>query len=72
MLFGIASFRGRVYPVALSVLLVLAGAVGFQSLLSPFGVPLGLVIGAVGVWTIRNPARVTDGTVPTVRQVPVG
>ena len=54
ILYGVASFRARVFPVAISVAIVIGGALGFNSLLSPWGVPLGLAVGALGIWMIRT------------------
>jgi hypothetical protein len=59
-LLGIASFRARVFPRAISAAIVVGGAIAFNALLAPFGIPLALAIGALGVWMIRvkAPARV--------------
>jgi hypothetical protein len=53
-LFGIANLRSGVYPKVVSAMIVVGGIVGFQALLSPYGVPLGLAIGAAGVWLLRQ------------------
>jgi hypothetical protein len=53
MLFGIAVLRARVVPVAIPVALVIAGALGYQSGLSPYGVPIGLAVAALGAGLIR-------------------
>jgi hypothetical protein len=58
-LFGIASFRARVFPRPIAAAIVVGGIVGFSALLSPFGVPLGLAVGALGLWmlwTRRSPS----------------
>jgi hypothetical protein len=45
-------------PVTICVAIVIGGALGYQALLSPWAVPLGLAVGALGVWLIRtSPAR---------------
>jgi hypothetical protein len=54
MLFGIASFRARVFPAAISVAIVVAGLVGYRAAAPPFGVPLGLTIAALGWWLITR------------------
>ena len=54
-LFGIASYRAGVYPRLLCAALVIAGLVGFNALAPPNGVPIGLVIAALGLWTMRQP-----------------
>lgn len=61
VLYGVASHRAHV-PVAISVAIVIGGALGFQALLSPWGVPLGLAVGALGVWLIRRKAAPDDRT----------
>jgi hypothetical protein len=59
VLYGVASLRAHV-PVALSVAVVIGGGLGFQALLSPWGVPLGLAVGALGVWLIRTKTAPDD------------
>jgi hypothetical protein len=56
-LFGIASLRTRVLPRTISVAIVITGIIGFQSLLSPFAIPLALSVTAMGIWFIRNGDR---------------
>jgi hypothetical protein len=64
MLFGIAVLRARVVPVAIPVALVIAGALGYQSGLSPYGVPIGLAVAALGAGLIRA----SHGTRPVPAQ----
>ena len=52
-LFGIASYRARVFPKAVGIALVLGGILGFRALLAPFGIPLALAVIAMGVSMIR-------------------
>lgn len=54
-LFGIASLRAGVFPRAICVAIVIGGLIGFQSLLPPYGIPLGLAMAWLGVWMIRTP-----------------
>ena len=54
ILFGIASFRARVFPSAICVAIVVGGAIGFMALLAPFGIPLGLAVAWLGVWMMRT------------------
>jgi hypothetical protein len=54
ILFGIASLRARVFPRALSLAIAVAGLIGFQAAMPPWGVALGLAVAAVGVWLIRH------------------
>jgi hypothetical protein len=52
MLYGVATLRAHA-PVAIAVAIIISGAVGYQALLSPWAVPLGVSVGALGVWLIR-------------------
>ena len=56
-LFGIASYRARIFPRALSVALVIGGLLAYNALLAPFGIALGLAVGAVGIWVVRSTSR---------------
>ena len=56
-LFGLSSLRAGVFPRAICVAIVIGGLLGFQSLLPPFGIPLGLAMIWLGVWMIRTPVR---------------
>lgn len=57
LLFGIASFRARVYPRILSVAIMIAAVISYGAGLPPYGFPLGLAVGAVGVWCLVHPER---------------
>ena len=58
-LYGVASARARVYPAAVSIAIVLCGAIGFLAPSAPYGIPLGLAVGALGAWiTWRVPRMV--------------
>ncbi len=52
--FGVASYRAKVFPKTISIALVVGGVVGFQALLAPWAIPLGLAVAALGVWMIRT------------------
>ncbi|TCC53510.1 hypothetical protein E0H75_07440 [Kribbella capetownensis] len=54
-LFGLSSFRAGVFPRAICIAIVIGGLVGFQSLLPPFGIVLGLAMIWLGIWMIRTP-----------------
>jgi hypothetical protein len=58
-LFGIASLRARVFPLAISALIVIGGIAGYNALLAPGGIPLGVALTALGGWllleNIKNP-----------------
>ena len=53
-LFGVAALRARVYPSAAALALIVSGLVAFQSSFPPYGVPLGLVVAALGGWLSRS------------------
>ena len=53
-LVGIASLRARVFPRTIAAAVVVGGLVGFNALLSPFGIPLGIAVAALGLWMIRT------------------
>jgi hypothetical protein len=55
IMFGLASFRARVFPRALSLAVAIGGLIGFKAATAPWGVALGLAVAAVGVWLIRHP-----------------
>ncbi len=61
VLFGLASIRARVFPLPISIAIIIGGVIGFQAAMPPFAVPLALAIGALGIWmlrtsTVRHPA----------------
>jgi hypothetical protein len=56
-LFGLSSLRARVFPRAICIAIVIGGLIGFQSLLPPYGIPLGLAMMWLGIWMIRTPAK---------------
>jgi hypothetical protein len=55
VLFGLASARARVFPLAISLAIVLGGALGFFALMPPFGMGIGLAMLALGAWLARTP-----------------
>jgi hypothetical protein len=69
-LFGVASLRSGAFPKTISMAIVVGGILGFQALLAPFGIPIGLAITALGVWMIRSRRSVearTSGREPAPR-----
>jgi hypothetical protein len=54
VLYGVAALRAGVFPRAISAAFVVAGALGFQALLAPWAVPLGLTVGVLGLWMVRT------------------
>ena len=71
-LYGIASYRARIFPRTLSVALVIGGLLAFNALLAPFGIALGLAVGAVGIWVVRSTSRAAHEVAPAREPVPVG
>jgi hypothetical protein len=53
-LFGIASYRARVFPRPISIAIVIGGIIGFQAALPPFAIPLAVAIGCLGIWMLRS------------------
>jgi hypothetical protein len=73
VLFGLASLRARVFPVAICCAIVLGGAVAWRALLPPWGAPLGLAIAWLGVWMIRSGTAAAEDAQPRqVQQAPRG
>jgi hypothetical protein len=66
VLYGAASARARVYPAAVSIAIVLCGAIGFLALSAPLGIPLGLAVGALGTWITRRVQSVVAAPRPAV------
>jgi len=55
-LFGVASLRAGVFPRAICVAIVIGGLAGYNALLPPWGIPLGIAMVWLGIWMIRTPA----------------
>jgi hypothetical protein len=66
VLFGLASLRARVFPLPISIAIVVGGIIGFQAALPPFAIPLAVAIGWLGIWMIRTStvANVAPASVP--------
>jgi hypothetical protein len=54
VLFGAASFRARVFPVAISLAIVVSALIAWPSAQAPYGIPFGLTIAALGVLMMRR------------------
>jgi len=54
VLYGVASLRARVLPVAVALGFVVAGVLGHNSGAPPYGVPIGLAMAAAGAWLVRS------------------
>jgi hypothetical protein len=68
-MFGLPSLRARVFPVRISVALVVGGLIGFLAAAPPWGVPLGLALMWLGGWlikTARADATTTDSAMAVV------
>ncbi|MBT2547739.1 hypothetical protein [Arthrobacter sp. ISL-65] len=63
MFFGIAGWRSGMFPSWIGVAFVVAGFLGYNAGLPPYGIPIGLVMAALGWWIIRTgaPAATTSG-----------
>jgi hypothetical protein len=66
MVFGIAGWRSRMFPAWIGVAFVVAGVLGYNAGLPPYGIPIGLVMAALGSWIIRTgaPAATPIGSTP--------
>jgi hypothetical protein len=60
LLVGIAGYRARAFPKSIAVAIAIGGVLAFNALLAPFGLPLGLAIGALGVWSLK-PSQIGPG-----------
>jgi hypothetical protein len=54
------------------VALVIGGLLAFNALLAPFGIALGLAVGAVGIWVVRSTSRAAREVAPAREPVSVG
>ncbi len=64
VVFGIAGWRSHMFPAWIGGLFVVAGVIGFNAGLPPYGIPIGLVVATLGWWIIRTgaPATALDTT----------
>jgi len=54
VLYGLALLRVRAVPFAAGSAMVVGGLLGYNSGMTPYGVPIGLAVAAMGVWVIRR------------------
>ncbi|MDP9695288.1 UNVERIFIED_ORG: hypothetical protein J2X79_002865 [Arthrobacter globiformis] len=54
MFFGIAGWRSGMFPVWIGIAFVIGGFLGYNAGLPPYGIPIGLVMAALGWWIIRT------------------
>ena len=66
LLYGIASFRARVFPRAIAIAIAVGGVVAFNALIAPWAVPLGLAVAALGIWMIREQRSLSPDLEPRV------
>jgi hypothetical protein len=57
MVFGIAGWRARMFPAWLGAVFVVAGVLGYNAGLPPYGIPIGLAMAALGWWITRSTSR---------------
>jgi hypothetical protein len=56
VVFGVAGWRSHMFPLWTGALFVVAGLLGFNAGLPPYGMPIGLVMAALGWWIVRTGA----------------
>ena len=56
VVFGIAGWRSHMFPAWISVLFVVAGLLGYNAGLPPYGIPIGLAMATLGWWISRSGA----------------
>ena len=54
IIFGIAGWRAGMFPVWAAAAFVVAGFLGFNAGLPPYGIPIGLAMAALGWWITRT------------------
>jgi hypothetical protein len=68
VLFGIASYRARVFPRGAAALMVLGGIAGILALSAPFQIPLAIAVAWMG-WSLLNPVLIAS--TPPISGVPL-
>jgi hypothetical protein len=53
VVFGIAGWRSHMFPAWIGVLFVVAGLLGYNAGLPPYGIPIGLAMATLGWWISR-------------------
>ncbi|QHK21171.1 hypothetical protein GU243_17290 [Pseudarthrobacter psychrotolerans] len=56
MVLGIAGWRSDKFPAWIGLLFVVAGLLGYNAGMPPYGIPIGLVMATLGWWIIRTGA----------------
>ncbi|MBT2554623.1 hypothetical protein [Arthrobacter sp. ISL-5] len=57
IVFGIAGWRVRMFPAWAGVAFIVAGFLGYNAGLPPYGIPIGLAMAALGWWIVRTGDR---------------
>jgi hypothetical protein len=55
VLFGIAGWKTRMFPAWAGAAFIVAGVLGFNAGLPPYGIPIGLAMAALGCWIRYSP-----------------
>jgi len=63
VLFGIVNLRARIFPIGISVAILVGGAI-IPWRPAPFGALLGLAFAWLGMWMLRTPAAAGEATEP--------
>jgi hypothetical protein len=53
IVFGIAGWRTQMFPAWTGVAFIVAGVLGYNAGLPPYGIPIGLTMAALGWWILR-------------------
>ena len=72
MIFGIAGWRSHMFPAWIGMLFVVAGLLGYNAGLPPYGIPIGLVMAVLGWWIIRTGAPAATPRGASVSGQPAG
>lgn len=54
IVFGITGWRSRMFPAWAGVAFIVAGVLGYNAGLPPYGIPIGLTMAALGWWILRG------------------
>ena len=57
IVFGIVGWRSRMFPAWAGVAFIVAGFLGYNAGLPPYGIPIGLALAALGWWIVRTGGR---------------
>lgn len=57
MVFGLTGWRARMFPAWSGAAFVVAGVLGYNAGLPPYGIPIGVAMAALGWWITRHARR---------------